>query len=176
VSVAVVRWWREEDLPRVAELSLSLQRMHAVALPERFVEPDLSASQKLFEEQFVDPEGVGFVATVGSHIAGYLLARRVHHDADGFIRGAAALHVHHLVVMDEAQGAGIGTALMHSAIEHANRAGLDTITLQTWRFNDEAGAFFEHLGFEVESMRLSRPSGLAFGDAPDHPAAPPSRP
>ena len=161
MSVAVVRWWREEDLPRVAELSLSLQRMHAVALPERFLEPDLPTSQKLFESQYVDPDSVGFVATVGSHVAGYLFARRVHHDADGFTRGATALHVHHLVVMDEAQGAGIGTALMRSAIEHANSAGLDTITLQTWRFNEDARAFFDHLGFEVESMRLSRPSGQA---------------
>ena len=173
MSVAVVRWWREEDLPRVAELSLSLQRMHAVALPERFLEPDLSASQKLFENRYVDPESVGFVATVGSHVAGYLFARCVRQDADGFTQRAAALHVHHLVVMNEAQGAGIGSALMHSAIEHANSAGLDTITLQTWRFNDDARAFFEHLGFEVESMRLSRPSGLAFGDAP-HPRPAPS--
>ena len=154
MTVAVVRWWREEDLPRVAELSLSLQRMHAVALPERFLEPDLSASRKLFESQYVDPDSAGFVATVGSHVAGYLFAQCVRQDADGFTQRATALLVHHLVVMDEAQGAGIGTALMHSAIEHASSAGLATVSLQTWRFNEEARAFFEHLGFEVESMRL----------------------
>ncbi len=70
----------------------------------------------------------------------------------GFLAASAeggALHVLELAVLHEAQGLGIGRALMATAVAKAHALGLMALTLTTFRDVDWNEAFYERLGFRT---------------------------
>lgn len=74
-------------------------------------------------------------------------------------------HIGHLVgmmVRDEAQGRGIGKALLYACIEHIREvAGIELLTLSVTAGNAAASALYEHAGFVRYG---SLPQALKLGD------------
>jgi GNAT superfamily N-acetyltransferase len=62
-------------------------------------------------------------------------------------------HVGMLVVTEEAEGQGVGGALMRAAETWARQQGYAKLTLTTFEGNGAARAVYEHLGYAVETLR-----------------------
>jgi ribosomal protein S18 acetylase RimI-like enzyme len=69
--------------------------------------------------------------------------------------GAAARgHVSDLAVILDARRMGVGTALMNAGEAWASQHGLPAVSLDVWSTNKAALAFYQRLGYSVESLCL----------------------
>jgi len=73
-------------------------------------------------------------------------------DISGDVRG----HVADLAVVESARGTGVGRALMEAGEAWARRRDLGYLSLEVWSTNHAALAFYEHLGYGVDSLNLIR--------------------
>jgi ribosomal protein S18 acetylase RimI-like enzyme len=62
-----------------------------------------------------------------------------------------------LVVREEAEGCGVGRALVEACAHWARQQGYALLVLQTGVTNTRARAFYERLGFLEEDIRLTKP-------------------
>lgn len=99
--------------------------------------------------------GTVWVAEAGGAIAGFVSCQQVD----------VVLHVWELAVALAFQQQGIGTRLMRCAVEHARTAGLDAVTLTTFRDVAFNAPFYARLGFHVLEAPPARLSGLLDGEA-----------
>ena len=67
--------------------------------------------------------------------------------------GPADIELRRIYLMKQAQGSGLGAALMARALEDAAAAGRTRILLGVWDQNTRARAFYERQGFEVIGAR-----------------------
>jgi diamine N-acetyltransferase len=67
--------------------------------------------------------------------------------------GPADVELRRIYLMKQAQGSGLGAALMARALEDAAAAGRTRVLLGVWDQNSRARAFYERQGFEVIGAR-----------------------
>ena len=67
--------------------------------------------------------------------------------------GPADIELRRIYLMKQAQGTGLGAALMARALEDATAAGRTRVLLGVWDQNTRARAFYERHGFEVIGTR-----------------------
>ncbi|MEM6988759.1 MAG: GNAT family N-acetyltransferase, partial [Pseudomonadota bacterium] len=76
--------------------------------------------------------------------------------ADALMHAIDRVVIHHVSVVESKQRTGVGTALLHRALDTARELGVQKVALDTWSFNDGARAFFQRHGFDVFNVRLWR--------------------
>lgn len=120
IGVAAGERFRESDDPRIAD---------------RADDPpfDVDELSGLLEG------GAVWVAEVGGAVAGFLVAE--------VLDGCA--HVEEVSVRPEAEGRGLGSALLEAAADWARTEGLDGVTLTTFRDVPWNAPFYERRGFRV---------------------------
>jgi len=74
-----------------------------------------------------------------------------------YFTGRAHAHVAVLAVRAEAEGRGVGRALLDGAEEWARRRGDPVITLNVFAENTRARAVYERLGYGPETLRYVKP-------------------
>ena len=67
--------------------------------------------------------------------------------------GPADIELRRIYLMKQAQGSGLGAALMTRALEDAAAAGRTRVLLGVWDKNTRARAFYERQGFKVIGAR-----------------------
>jgi ribosomal protein S18 acetylase RimI-like enzyme len=67
--------------------------------------------------------------------------------------GAADIELRRIYLTKQAQGSGLGAALMTRALEDAAAHGRNRVLLGVWDQNTRARAFYERQGFEVIGTR-----------------------
>jgi len=86
------------------------------------------------------------------HLLGFVtVARDVHFTGD------EQAYIGELVVAEQAEGHGVGRALMSAAEEWARTGGYTFVVLDTGSANDGARAFYARLGYGEESVKLVKP-------------------
>ena len=61
-----------------------------------------------------------------------------------------------LAVLPQAQGMGIGTALLYASEAEAKRRGAESLELMVWSFNKSAMRFYESAGMTVRSLVMEK--------------------
>ncbi|WP_417114814.1 GNAT family N-acetyltransferase, partial [Hominenteromicrobium sp.] len=61
-----------------------------------------------------------------------------------------------LAVLPQAQGMGIGTALLYASEAEAKRRGAESLELMVWSFNKSAMRFYESAGMTVRSFVMEK--------------------
>jgi GNAT superfamily N-acetyltransferase len=100
-----------------------------------------------------DPETAAFIATVIGEPAGIIV---VHPDVDYFT-GHPRVYVDVLVVAPEAEGKGIGRALLHHVEAWARERGFREVVLDVFAVNEGATAFYERCGYRPDHIRMAKP-------------------
>lgn len=103
------------------------------------------------------------LATMGEPGHAVLVAE-LDHDVVGFITLSPGMHwagdpdasIGELVVSTEAEGRGLGHALVEAAMERARENGCTRISVSTGAANERARSLYRRLGFEDEDVTLSR--------------------
>ena len=81
---------------------------------------------------------------------------RVHPDADYFT-GHPRAYVDVLVVAPEAEGQGVGRALLDHVEAWAREQGCLEVVLDVFAGNEAATAFYERCGYRPDHVRMAKP-------------------
>jgi ribosomal protein S18 acetylase RimI-like enzyme len=100
-----------------------------------------------------EPGAEAFVATAGGEPVGVM---ELHPDADYFT-GHPRAYIDILVVAPEAEGRGIGRALLRHAEAWARRHGCREVVLDVFATNEPAVAFYERCGYRADHIRMAKP-------------------
>ena len=143
------------DTPAIAQVLITVQKLHADAHPETFRQPEsvapfLDEVQRLFNE----PDHLCLVAEESGVIVGYLMAEIQRRDATIYHHPRTTLYIHQLAVLPAHQQNGHGARLIDAAKALAQREGLARIGLDTWEFNTKAQRFFHKQGFSTFNQRM----------------------
>ncbi|NUP62802.1 MAG: GNAT family N-acetyltransferase [Nonomuraea sp.] len=153
-----IRPVREEDRPDVLALAPRLAegvaawRDHDAAV--RAAERWLTAS--------IDGEGAVFVAEKGGRVVGVVSVDRQWH-----FTGAEDAYVGELAVHPDSVRTGVGRRLLAAAEDWARDQGLRHLTLETGAADTTARRFYAALGYQEESVRLTRPLTPGNPSSPD---------
>ena len=155
----MIRPARPEDLDDLVEVSFQVQQLHLAARPTRYRAASRPAIADRVRELLADPARAVLVAAQAGALQGYAVVRRVDDPGSTFSLPRVSAHVDELGVRDAARRAGHGRALMAAVEAHARGWGAAGVTLEVQAFNRDAVAFYDALGYEVSSQRLSKPLG-----------------
>ncbi|MFI7066635.1 GNAT family N-acetyltransferase [Kribbella sp. NPDC050124] len=92
-----------------------------------------------------------YVAEFRGQVAGFVAGEERTHWS-----GQNDVYVGELVVDAACEREGVGRALVDAVVEHAARADVERVTLETGAANAQARRFYASLGFEEEDVRLTR--------------------
>ena len=144
------------DWQRIGELAELLVRTHYAFDRQRFFHPDklrADAYQAHLRDEIAVGRAAVFVADLGGIIAGYVFAgiepeswKELRHEAG---------YIHDLAVDDNYRRAGIGRALLASAIEWFAGRGVSRVMLWTAPANAGAQALFGDLGFRLTMIEMT---------------------
>ena len=93
-----------------------------------------------------------FVALLDGQRAGCLLMWTL----EDYFSGARHAHISVIAVTREAEGRGVGRALMHYAEHWARERGHTRLTLSVFESNRRAQELYERAGFQVEMRRYAK--------------------
>lgn len=142
-----------EPIDREAVLGLASRLVVGIP-PWRDPEGMLSAVRGWIEQSIagIGPDQAVFVAhDTQSGCVGFVgVARNVN------FTGEEQAYVGELAVAGEAEGKGVGRALLESAEGWARERGYGLVVLDTGAANTRARAFYSRLGYAEESVRLTK--------------------
>jgi len=141
----------------LSSLSVDVQRLHAKNHPDIFKMPqndDFAVT--FFDEMLIDPLTRIFIAEEDGNALGCLLCKLIERAENPFTVEISYLLVDQISVRPEAQGRGVGKALIEQAEILAKELNVSRIQLDSWGFNTSAHAFFEKMGFEKFNHRFWR--------------------
>ncbi|HKY55821.1 MAG TPA: GNAT family N-acetyltransferase [Anaerolineales bacterium] len=144
-----------DDSPLLSSLCMDVQRLHAENHPEIFKMPqreDFAVS--FFDEILADPTASSYIAEEEQRAIGYIFCKLFERPESVFTYPNRFLQIEHISVRPEAQGHGVGAALIQRAAKLAGEIGVTKIQLSSWDFNTRAHTFFEKHGFAKIEYRF----------------------
>jgi GNAT superfamily N-acetyltransferase len=142
-----------QDSEQIVDLQIAAWRSAFLPLlPEDFEMPPRAQFLVMGQRAFEEP-GVGrIVATAGGHVVG-LVTHGPSRD-EGAPSGVGEVRA--LFVHPDTWRAGIGTALVTSALDRLAEEGFAEVTLWSFRANEHANAFYERQGFVRDGTSQAR--------------------
>lgn len=141
------------DVDQLAALFAVVQERHHREHPQLLKAPDLDATMSQFFVLLAQPDVTILVPEVGGRPAGYSYVELLTRPETAFNHAHSHLYVHHLAVATQAQGAGVGRALLDAVKALAWRGGVRDVRLDYWSFNTRAADFFASQGFAPYNVR-----------------------
>jgi ribosomal protein S18 acetylase RimI-like enzyme len=124
--------------------------------PERGPDVAWQRRRGRWESTAAEPGGLLIVAERDGRVVGALIGE-VEDPAEGsdtFAVPTSTAHVHDLAVLPEAQGAGIGKALMERFERELRDRGVESYGLDVMAGNDVAQGFYAALGLELAQVTM----------------------
>jgi GNAT superfamily N-acetyltransferase len=152
----MIRPATDDDWKRIGDLGELLARTHHGFNPSRFIHPDRMPGDvyaSRVRAEIARGHATVLVADVDGQVAGFLFAG-IEPESWKELRDVAG-YVHDLVVDEAHRHAGVGTALMASAIEWFDARGVSRVMLWTAQQNVSAQRLFHRLGFRPTMIELS---------------------
>jgi GNAT superfamily N-acetyltransferase len=150
-----IRLATPSDSALLSSLSVDVQSLHAEHYPNVFKTPDSDDfARSFFDEMLADPSVSIFIAEGDGNPVGCIVCKLVERPENPFAFAARILLIDQVSVLPSARGRGVGAALMKRAEELAKELDVQRIQLDSWGFNLNAHAFFEHLGFQKFNFRF----------------------
>lgn len=137
----LIRDAHQDELPEVGELRLAAYRA------DGFLSPDSTYAPRLRE---LGADGLGQVLVALADEAGPILGTvmlQFWPDAGPVVRGPGDAEIRALAVRPQAQGAGIGRALLAAVTDRASNAGISELLLFTQPEMTTAHYLYEEAGF-----------------------------
>lgn len=152
-----VRKATAEDYNILCELLDEIDALHRENLPHIFQKPSGAAREQDYYAGLIADENVAlFVAKAGEKLVGFVHAVvRDPPTIPVFVPRRYAI-VDNIVVKSGFQNHGIGRILMDKMQEWAIAKGATSIELNVYEFNKAAISFYERLGYQTFSRKMSK--------------------
>ena len=152
-----IRKATSDDYNSLCELFDEVDALHRDNLPHIFQKPSGAAREHDYYLGLITDENVGFfVAKAGEKLVGFVHAIvRDATDIPVFVSRRYAI-VDSILVKSGFRNHGTGKMLMDKIQEWANVKGATSIELNAYEFNQTAISFYERLGYQVLSRKMSK--------------------
>ena len=132
----------------LSSITTDVQRLHAENHPDIFKMPQRDDfAVTFFDEMLANPLVRIFIAEEAGRAFGCVLCKLIERDENPFKFARRYLMIDQISVKPEAQGKGVGKALVEQAEHLAKEWNVVRIQLDSWGFNLHAHGFFEKVGF-----------------------------
>ncbi len=136
-----------KDIPRILELLVQVNHVHAVARPDLFVDGKRKYEEADLKRILKDPDRPVFVCAKDGLVIGYCMTELIR------ATGKSAtpridLYIDDLCVDENIRRSGAGTALYNYTKDFAAQNGCYSMTLHVWDCNPEARRFYEKVGMK----------------------------
>lgn len=152
-----IRFLQDEDKAGICHLSYQINSDHHKHEPRYFREPVAIGEDWEFWKQSHEKEG-GFllVCLINDKVVGFVAAEIYPMPDLPFLTKMTRCRIATIVVSDDHQREGAGTALFNRVCEIAKDRGAIDIGLEVISYNTGAQEFYEQLGFKNFAYRMSR--------------------
>ena len=159
MSKITVRRAIPDDYEVIGRLLGEILKQHQSGRPDLF-EADADISGKYtrgeFDELLADKKTVIFSAVSGGEVVGYLICKIIVERENHVLKNIKTLYLDDLCVDESHRHSGAGRLLMSAAEEYARENGFHNITLNVWEFNENAKAFYKHLGYGTQRREMEK--------------------
>ena len=139
-----------EDYEAICRVFSEADDLHREALPDIFQKPDGPCRPMSWLQSYLDEKHKQiFVARREREIVGVLEMEEKSASPFPMFRPRRYAIVHGLSVAAKARRMGVGTTLMESAKEWANKRNVESIELSVWAFNQSAIELYHKLGYQT---------------------------
>ena len=138
-----------QDLPAINRLLGEVLHVHNGIRPDLFRPEGKKYTDAEILQLFSNPDTPVYVYEKDGEVLGYVFLEIRHQDS-GSLHTLSTLYIDDLCVDSARRGEGIGRILYEKALEFARERGCHNVTLHVWEGNDEARAFYEHLGMKPQ--------------------------
>ena len=149
-----IRFATEGDIPGLLALLLQVGQVHHDIRPDIFPENTLKYQENDLKELLKDPLRPVFVAMEGDLVAGYCFCIFQEVRGDSVLCDRKTLYIDDLCLDENVRGSGIAKALYEKACQFARESGCQAVTLNVWRGNDRAMAFYEKMGMKPQKIGM----------------------
>ena len=146
----------EDDVEQLAVLSASVQQLHVTARPDVFKTADPRALRHLFMRRLTDPAIRIWIAEIAGIVVGHAVTVDKRQEESLYAHTRSWREVDEVVVGVGHRRIGVARALLRHVEITARTDGFPAVELNTWAFNGDARASFEHLGFVPRNVRYER--------------------
>ncbi|MCB0628722.1 MAG: GNAT family N-acetyltransferase [Lewinella sp.] len=148
VSGMTIRKARPEDSGALAEMGQLAYRQHFSYLwteegLERYLEN--AYQPDFFEKTIRDENAVIWLALLESQICGYLIYHRSKSLSQAGNNGG---YINRIYLLDHCAGMGLGSRLLHLAVDQGKADQKDYLWLEVMQSNEESIAFYQKQGFD----------------------------
>ncbi len=150
---------REASPADVEAMRRLMPRLAAFDLPARRAPGDLWRDDEKMLLRWQDGGEPDLFAHVAVGSDGQVLGLAVSRLRDELLSHAPSAHLEALAVAEEAEGRGIGQALVTAAERGARARGAETMTLHVFGVNNRARGMYEKLGYDGELLRYIKELG-----------------
>jgi ribosomal protein S18 acetylase RimI-like enzyme len=151
-----VRRAGKEHIRHLVELCLMVQAEHREREPRIYSTPSPESVGTVFESWIQDGHTEFWLGFLDGAPVGYV-ALKVHHRPETpFTFPRKYLEIDQLGTAPEAQGRGVGRALLRHAEQRAVERGIFDIRIGVRAGNQAAVAFYEHMGYRAAHLQMVR--------------------
>jgi GNAT superfamily N-acetyltransferase len=151
-----VRRTTAEHIPRLVELYLMVQAAHRKREPRIYTILSSKTVGALGESWIQEHNTEFWIGFLDGSPAGLALFRTHHRHATPFTFAMDYLEVDQLGTGPEAQGFGVGSALMRHAEQRAEDLGIADIRIGVRAVNEKGIQFYERLSYRTTHLRMVR--------------------
>jgi len=147
----------ELDLDHICALSEQINQQHHLAAPHTFVGKINREFERLFWRAKLElPDNIHLIARCDNAVLGYITASVNETMGNPFLLQHKICRIGTIVVAQHSHRLGVGKALMDAAIAWGAQQRASEIRLEVFDFNTNAMAFYEQLGFVVQSHIMQK--------------------
>lgn len=144
----LVRNAETKDIPRILELLVQVNHVHAVGRPDLFIDGKRKYEEKELKRILKDIDSPVFVCTLKDEVIGYCMTQVTRTKPGGSLTRRTDIYIDDLCVDEKARRCGAGTALYKYVTDYAKELHCHSVTLHVWECNPDARAFYEKLGMK----------------------------
>jgi len=149
ISVMNIRKATMEDSLMLSTLCMDVQKLHVQNHPDLFKIPQSSDFAVRFFETLLQEDAIHiYIAEEKKQPLGYIFFKIVERKENPFLFARRYLLIDQISVRPEAQGQGVGKALIQQVEVVARELEIPRIELGSWDFNTSAHGFFERIGYK----------------------------
>ena len=152
-----IRQAKIEDYNELRELFDEVDSLHCNHLPRIFQKTDQPVRNKNYYSELILDDSAGiFIAEIGGKLIGFIHAQLQEAPNIPIFVPRQYTVIVDIGVHSQFQRQGIGKLLMKTAEQWAKEKGSSSIELNVYEFNKTALAFYQSLGYETLSRKMTK--------------------
>ena len=137
------------DIPRIIELLHQVNMVHHVCRPDLFKPHTTKYDERQLTAILDSDLTPVFVYDDGHEVLGYAFGQIEDVKNDRLLQDIRTMYIDDICVDEKARGRHIGKALYEHIRDYSRSIGCQMMTLNVWRGNDPAIAFYRSMGMAV---------------------------